>query len=275
MPLHYATLGRRIPLHNSTLAGRVVEQAIAAEEVPSDTARTTVVAGELRADFFRNDDRLVAGVAAEHEHPARLRVVPRIGRIGVRVERGRVDGATLRDEVLLDEADAFIATDLAGSDALQALSNVLVQGLEFILERAKRGRMRDGDIVVIDEAGDAALAHVVDHGLDVTSAEGDVVGGCRRSVVRDRHRGRARAAGRGSAELALVEAVEHLDVESLAGVVLQSLVDDLQNVVLGQGSQLAGVGTCRLLTDRLFIRSFCIFLFECRSAYIIELSQTV
>lgn len=75
-----------------------------------------------------------------------------------------------------------------------------------------------------------------------TRAHRDVIGRRGRTVFRQRDRRRARAARGGSAKLAGIELEIGFDVESLASVVLQTLFDDLQNVVLGQSRKLAGVG---------------------------------
>lgn len=88
-----------------------------------------------------------------------------------------------------------------------------------------------------------------------TRAHSDVVGRRRGAVLRDRDRRCAGAARGGCAQLAGIELEEGFNIEALASVVLEALVDDLENVVLGQCSKFAGVGT-PLLSRRLFIRRF-------------------
>lgn len=93
---------------------------------PSNTTRTTEVAGELGADFLRNHQRLVDGIGPEEIRPGRLGVVPGIRRLGVGIERRRVIGAALGNEVLLDETAALVAADFTVVDLLHTLVGVLV-----------------------------------------------------------------------------------------------------------------------------------------------------
>jgi hypothetical protein len=85
-----------------------VEDAEATEVVPSDTARATVVAGQLCADFLGDHQSFVDRVTTTEESPRRLGVVPSVRRSRVGIEGRGVDSATLGDEVLLDEAGAFV-----------------------------------------------------------------------------------------------------------------------------------------------------------------------
>lgn len=114
---------------------------------------------------------------------------------------------------------------------------------QFILEGTERRRMAHGHVVIASKAGDVTLAHAIDDALDVPRAHSDVVGRRRGAVLRDRDRRCAGAARGGCAQLAGIELEEGFNIEALASVVLEALVDDLENVVLGKGSKFAGVGT--------------------------------
>jgi len=85
-----------------------VEDAEATEVVPSDTARTTVVAGQTCANFLWDHQSLIDRIPTTEESPRRLGVVPSVRRSRVGIEGRGVDSATLGDEVLLDEAGAFV-----------------------------------------------------------------------------------------------------------------------------------------------------------------------
>lgn len=115
--------------------------------------------------------------------------------------------------------------------------------LKLVLEGTERRRMAHGHVVIASKAGDVTLAHAIDDALDVARAHSDVVGRRRGAVLRDRYRRGGRAARGGCAQLAGIELEEGFNIEALASVVLEALVDDLENVVLGQGSKFAGVGT--------------------------------
>lgn len=87
----------------------------------------------------------------------------------------------------------------------------------------------------------STLLHRIDHRLEVAGAERDVVGIGRGRVGVQGDGGCAgglRRPQRGALELQ-----ERLDVEVFARVVLQCLVDDRGDLVLGQREQLARIGT--------------------------------
>ena len=136
-----------------------------------------------------------------------------------------------------------LTADFSVIHLAHAFARILMNCFQFILERAERRRVADADIVVIDKARDVALAHVVDDRLDVARAHCDVVGRRGRAVFRHRDRSGAVATRRGCAQFAGIELKERFNVEALASVVLEALVDDLQNVVLSESGKLAGVGT--------------------------------
>jgi hypothetical protein len=115
--------------------------------------------------------------------------------------------------------------------------------LELVLEGTPGGGMADPDIVIIDEAVDVTLPHLVHDRLHVASTHRHVVRGGSGTVGRHGDGRGRRAAGGSHANWGTLELRVSLDVERLASVVLETLVDDRQYIMLGERSQLAGVGT--------------------------------
>jgi hypothetical protein len=151
-----------VPHEDAGLAGGVVEDAESAEVVPGDAARATEIARKLRADLLRDTHRLVHRIGAHEVRPARLGVVPCIGGAGVWIPRGRVVGAALRNEVLLDEAAALITADLAVIDLLLTFGRVLrdirtgaLRPVPFVeVLPVSTGRdVRDGDLLDAESLG--------------------------------------------------------------------------------------------------------------------------
>lgn len=99
-----------------------------------------------------------------------------------------------------------------------------------------RGLRREAPIV-----RDVALLHGVGERLHVAGAELHVVRGRGRAVGGQRDGGGRRAGGRRDTKRGLLELQERLDVERLARIVLEGLVDDALDLVLRKGLELAAV----------------------------------
>src|SRR5260370_26543495 len=116
----------RVPFHDAAVGGIIVNDPEAAEPVPGDALGAAEVAGDFRADFLGDADRLGHRVAAHPERPRRLGVGPGLRGAAVRVPGGAVGGATLRDEGLLDEPARLVAAGLAVEDEDDAGLGVMV-----------------------------------------------------------------------------------------------------------------------------------------------------
>jgi len=126
---------------------------------------------------------------------------------------------------------------------------------EAVLQVAPRGRIRSRNIVIPNIGWDVPLLHRVHDRLHMAGAERHVVrDGCNAGRV-EVDRGCRGAARWLRAQRRIFELEIRLDVEILAGVILQRLVDDGDNLVLGQRQEFSGIGTfCS--SPRLFILGF-------------------